>query len=481
MNKVKISSYKLFAVSFVLLWFAPSSLAHSFGERYDLPLPLTLYLWSAGLVVLLSFVIAALFIRHNKLSQFNKELVFPNTSADSKLAKILSFAVRLLGLLLFFLVIATGIWGNQNTFDNFTPTFIWVIWWVGFTFFCALIGNLWPLINPWATLARWSQLFPKKNQRVYPAKLAVWPLVVLFFIFAWQELIAFESEKPINTVVLIGIYSIYCWLGMAYYGIAQWLRNAELFSFLFSLLGRFAPFSYNHKGLIIRLPGVGLAQSQPLHFSKTVFVILLLSTVSFDGLLETPAWQNLLAYISENQTLRSLLLWLQGQGFDLMSLIKTIALILVPLLLLTIFMLFCYLSVLFGGKKIALSEAAGHYILSLVPIALAYHIAHYISYLLIAGQQIIPLASDPFGFGWDLFGQANYHTDIGVINAKMVWYVSVISIVVGHVIAVFLAHHKAIQLYQSRSQALKSQLPMLVLMIVYTMLSLWILSQPIVE
>ncbi len=118
--------------------------------------------------------------------------------------------------------------------------------------------------------------------------------------------------------------------------------------------------------------------------------------------------------------------------------------------------------------------------LSLVPIAIAYHLSHYLSYLLIAGQNIIPLVSDPFGMGWDLFGTAAYTVDIGIVNARMIWYVSVTAIVVGHVLAVCIAHVMAVRVFRARAQVICSQIPMLILMVGYTMVSLWILSQPIV-
>jgi hypothetical protein len=116
-----------------------------------------------------------------------------------------------------------------------------------------------------------------------------------------------------------------------------------------------------------------------------------------------------------------------------------------------------------------------------VPIAIAYHLSHYLSYLLIAGQNIIPLASDPFGVGSDLFGTRTYRIDIAIVNAKMVWYVAVTAIVVGHVIAVYLAHIMALRVFTTPRQAVLSQIPMLGLMVAYTMISLWILSQPIVS
>ncbi len=124
-------------------------------------------------------------------------------------------------------------------------------------------------------------------------------------------------------------------------------------------------------------------------------------------------------------------------------------------------------------------EIAGFFVFSLVPIAIAYHLAHYLSYLLVAGQQIIPLISDPFGMGWDLFGTAGYRIDIGIIGAKFVWYAAVVSIVLGHIFAVGVAHFMALRVFETAKAALRSQYPYLILMVAYTMVSLWILSQPI--
>ena len=97
------------------------------------------------------------------------------------------------------------------------------------------------------------------------------------------------------------------------------------------------------------------------------------------------------------------------------------------------------------------------------------------------GQLLIGRLSDPFGFGWDLFGTADYKVDLTLMSAKFVWFFSIIAIVVGHVAAVYLSHAEAIRLYGSPAQALKSQIPMMILMVAYTMLSLWIIAQPIVS
>jgi hypothetical protein len=93
---------------------------------------------------------------------------------------------------------------------------------------------------------------------------------------------------------------------------------------------------------------------------------------------------------------------------------------------------------------------------------------------------MIPLASDPFGYGWDLLGTAAYQVNIGVVNAKFIWLLSVAAIVIAHIVAVYLAHLVSLRVFPSARQAMKSQYPMLALMVAYTMTSLWIIAQPIV-
>lgn len=115
-----------------------------------------------------------------------------------------------------------------------------------------------------------------------------------------------------------------------------------------------------------------------------------------------------------------------------------------------------------------------------MPIAIAYQVAHYYTLLLVQGQGILRHVSDPFGWGWNLFGTGGFTINPAVVGAGFVWYSQVALIVAGHVIAVYLAHLVALRLFGDPGRALRSQLPMLALMILYTIFSLWIISQPIV-
>ena len=477
---------KNFVVPAALIVFLEANPAwgHAFGARYDLPLPLWLILIGAATAVVLSFCIMALFLKHRGEAE---EAVTVN------LLKLPGFGwlglefflncVRVLSVSIFLLVIFTGFFGNPAMLKNFSPTFVWVIWWNGMAFASALIGNLWSLVNPWKIIFVW---FERTTGGIgpfyiYPLKLSRWPAVLLFGAFAWLELISGLGKEPLSLSWLIIAYSVLTWSGMTLFGRQAWLRNADPFSAVFDLLARFAPSVGNSGRWMLRLPAVGLLDKRPITFSGICFVLLLLTTVTFDGILETPMWAGLMEWISNSWSLSKFSFIAQINYFDPIYISKVIALVTLPCIFIVVYMVFCHAIAAFGGSYISTLDVAGYFVLSLVPIAIAYHLSHYLSYMMITGQNIIPLLSDPFGIGWDLFGTVDYKIDIGIITAKQVWYLGVSAIVIGHVIAVYVAHIMAIRVFAERQAALKSQIPMLVLMIGYTMVSLWVLSQPIMD
>ena len=114
---------------------------------------------------------------------------------------------------------------------------------------------------------------------------------------------------------------------------------------------------------------------------------------------------------------------------------------------------------------------------SLVPIAFVYMLAHYFSLFVVQGQFAIPLLSDPLGRGWDLFGTADVVPNLTVISPNTTWYVQVGALVAGHVAGLAVAHDRAVTIFPDKRDALRSQYPLLGLMVLYTVGGLWVLSR----
>ena len=463
--------------------------AHGFALRYDLPLPLNLYLVGSGFVVFISFIIMA------RTRQFGRSINFYRIPLSRFIPdKIFSYAIQILfrytSVLLLFLIIFSGLFGNQNPLKNIAPVTVWVVWWVGFVYVTALVGNTWPIVNPWSSIYQGAQkifgIRCKKQQ--YPSRFGVWPALILFIIFAWIELVWAGAEQPRRLAIIILAYSGICWIGMSIYGHRTWLQHGEVFSIIFGIFGRFSPIEIqSQEGPHLRPYGIGLLSQRPASISLTVFVLTLLATVTFDGFMETPAWLQIKNTVLSTESLRPPLLMVRSTFGNLDTVFETIGLISAPVTFIIMYFLTCsavsWLDSRVGnphGTAITTVMAARWFVLSVVPIAIAYHLAHYLSYFLIAGQLFIPLLSDPLGIGWNIFDTADRRVNIGIINAKTVWHISIFVIVLGHVIAVYLAHATALQVLKERRRALISQLPMTALMIGYTSFSLWILAQPIV-
>ncbi len=450
--------------------------AHAFGARYDLPLPLALYLAAAGAAVAASFLIPLALAREGAVAPRETARAPAAAPAGLVLELLRAAAVGLLAL-----VLACALLGPESPTGNLAAVFVWVIWWVGLGLTQALVVDLWSALDPWRTLARvLERVRGAHAPRPYPPGLGSWPAVAGFALFAWLELVSSLGEQPRALGVLVVGYTALTLAGAWRYGRRTWFGNADPFAVLLATLGRMAPLRVADGRLRARLPGAGLLAARPVSSSLGTLVLALLATVSFDGFKETSAWAAVLQGVTESTTLRAPLLALQTRGVDLLALVETLGLAAAVALFACVYLLAAGIIDRASGRPVGLARCAGCFVLTLVPIAVAYHLAHYLSYLLIAGQLAIPLASDPFGRGWDLFGTAGYAVDIAIVDARFVWYAAVASIVAGHALAVFLAHVMALRVYRDPRAAVRSQIPMLALMVGYTMTSLWILSQPIV-
>jgi hypothetical protein len=462
---------------------------HGFGQRFDLPLPLWLWITAAGATIVLTFVVIAIFVRTERIVVSEPPRAFLRFVSMPGIAhRVTVDTIRIAGVAVFILTTCAGLFGTQDPYANLAPTMIWVVWWVGLAFICALAGDLWTLVNPLSSMFEWAERGFARLTRGgqlasrlrYPPWLGVWPGVALFLCFAWAELLWQQNDIPRYLAYAMVAYAAVTWTGMLAFGRDTWLANGEAFSIAFGVLARFAPLAPEPRGLNVRLPGTGLIARRPVSVSFVAFVLLMLASVTFDGFLETPLNQRITTALHRSRTASTALFALSEWGLDETQIIATTALIGFALGFIAAFWLTSSTMVLLTRRDVAVAQVACSFVLTLVPIAVAYHLSHYFSLLLTAGQFIIPLVSDPFGWGWNLFGTAGYKVDLSILSPYVFWYSAVTIIVVGHVIAVVLAHIEGLRVFGRRRDALVSQIPMVVLMVAYTTLSLWILAQPIV-
>ncbi len=298
---------------------------------------------------------------------------------------------------------------------------------------------------------------------------------VLLLAFAWIELVYPDPSVPRVIAWLAIGYSVLTFAGMFLFGGRRWLERGEVFALVFGTFARFAPIELRtgaQRALRLRPFGAGVIDAGAVSTSMMAFVLVLLASVLFDGALGTPEWGMLE---------RALAAYLPGPGDLKLTLLRSAGLVAFWLVLLGAYIGTAALMSIAVAGQVAPLAIARHFALTLVPIAIGYHVAHYLTFLLVQGQYIIPLLSDPFGFGWDLFGTAAYRVDIAVVGARFTWYAAVSAILLGHIAAVYLAHRKAFELLATRTAALRSQVPLTALMVVYTFVSLSILAEPLVE
>ncbi len=447
--------------------------AHAFGKLYNLPVPFWLYLYGGAAAIIVSFLIIGYFVNQTK-----KSLIFPNRDISSlvfvavlknSLSKIV---LKSLVLFLFVLAVLTGIFGVNTSYANFNMTFFWIIFVLGTTYLCAIVGNVWNLVNPWKTLAELFEFMssrPLRGYIDYPQKFAYYQELLFYFIFILIELTV--KATPFDLSFFIIDYTALTFGAVFLFGKENWFAKGEFFSVLFGLISKVAPLEYSAKKVYLRAPFVGLLKDSAQDFSQLLFILFMLSSTAFDGFRSTLPWRNIYTAVFKSQ--------MSSWGDSLDKIVQTASLLISPLLFLAIYLILLVVMKILVRSNLSLKDLALKFAFSLIPIALVYNVAHYYTLLLIQGQDIIRLASDPFGFGWNLFKTANFSPNIRLIDANFVWHSQVALILIGHIAAVYLAHLVAINLFPSHKKALASQFPMLALMVIYTMIGLWILSQPI--
>ena len=440
----------------IFLFSAKPVFAHGFGQQFTLPLPLWLYLFSAGVVVVASFVLLSV------LASKKEDIKAVGTLPP--LPVWLTNFFRAAFLFLFLLLLSAGLFGNQFAGDNLAPIFFWIIWTVGVFFLVSLVGNLWRYLNPWESLFllfKW--LLPNYKPPFQLPKLALWPTFIFLVIYLWVENVS-ALYQPWQISTLLASYTIFTLGAALAYG-EVWFESGEVFNVLYRILSTFAPLKFGQKETQVYIPSIRLTNEIRRDTSLVAFVLFMLSGVTFDGVKENTTYFAIRQFFSSEINLN-----LGDKQYN------TLAMFVLFFLFVAIYYFFNFL--VSATTHLSLKKATLYFITSLIPIAIGYELAHFSSLLLVQGQDIVRVASDPFAFGWDLLGTRGFKP-ILFINAKFFWYLQIVTIITGHIAGVYVAHKVSLA-YLDRKKAFLSQLPMLGLMIFFTVFSLWVISQPVV-
>lgn len=456
----------------------PLPLAHALASRGDLPLPVWLFAWGAGVVLIVSFFALAASWRKPRLEDANWQ---PSPQFISRLvwSPVTRFICGAAGVFLLGVVVYAGLNGTEAADRNFALTFVFVTVWLGFPVVSALLGDAFPLFSPWrsvGSLAGWvvGRVTRREIRHLeYPAWLGRWPAAVGLVSFVWLEIIygstgAAVVLSPEIVAQATVVYTVYTFAMMAVFGVEVWSSRGEFFSVYFRMFSTLSPFEIREGRTGRRKWLSGTTDWANLPGSLAV-AISAIGVTAFDG--------------AQEGALKGPIEWTQDRLGEL-GLVPTIAVRAGD----TIFLLACiglialiYLVGVRGMTRLKGSPdfrvLANRFAHTLIPIALAYLVAHYFSLFVFQEQaQFTYLLSDPLGDGADFFGTAGSGIDYTLIGPELVWYVQVGALIAGHVTALVLAHDRAVLIWSDYRQATRSQYWMLAVMLAFTSAGLFLLS-----
>lgn len=434
-------------------------------------------------------------------------------------------------VVLFFLVIAAGLWGNQNPALNIAPILTWTIWWGGLVILIMFAGKAWCWVCPWDAVAGWMEKlrFWKKADQGLSLNLK-WPkplrniviATLLFVGLTWIELGFGVTMRPAVTAYLAlgmlimaivsaflfekkgfcryaclvgrvsGLYAMFsgievrsksqavcrnctgkeCVQGSeTAYGCPTFLFPGYLASntYCIQCLECIQACPEDNLAINLRPWGADLVDQHRPRTDESYLALLMLSITGFHGLTMTPNWGRLTAWLGQSLSLGNLLAFSLGMTL----------LLLAPILVYAVLVAISYA---LGRSSTADGPLSFHdyfvrYAYALLPIALFYHLAHNMEHLMMEGPKVVSLLSDPFGWNWNLWGTAHWSIP-PLVSLDVLWIVQVVLVLVGHVYSLWIAHHTSRKIFVDVASARRSQWPMLIAMVAFSVFSLWLLKQP---
>lgn len=378
----------------------------------------------------------------------------------------------LLGLMVVSALIWIGFTGTRDPLENLLPLSVWTIWWMALPLLTAVFGNIWALIEPWSGAMRVLGI-GETGRDTLPESWGYAPAIALFLGFAWFELVSLSPEDPGALAITVFGYIVLTFLMCARFGREAWLARGECFSVFFRFISMLAPIQWRRDEgrmrVSVGVPGFAVLRHPPISASGGVFIILALATLSFDGMSSTFSW---LGLIGVNP--------LEFPGRSAVVMQNTLGLLGFAGALIAAFFLSCRLGERLAGGD--LRGVAARLALSILPISLAYHFAHFLTVLLVNGQYTLIALNRQFAGGRDVFGLNHLEVTTSFLNVhrtvEYIWWAQSGAIIFGHVLAVILAHAIASEVFKTRRGAALGGLPLALLMVGYTAFGLWLLAAP---
>ncbi|MCZ4496701.1 MAG: hypothetical protein JWM25_1284, partial [Thermoleophilia bacterium] len=270
----------------------PILIAHGVQGRADTPIPVSAFFWAAGAVLIVSFLGLALGWKRPLLVRIPWRRA-PRWLERLVLSPLLIWALRIVVLAVFVLVLTAALFGSTMLSRNIAPLIVFVVWWVGLVPLSVLFGNVWRELNPWATIARIARLPESRPGRPYPPRLGWWPAALFLLIFGWLELVYTTPAEPRTIAALIIAYTAVNLAAMYRWGIQPWLDHGEVFTVYTGVLAHTSPVEVRWHGderrLGFRPPFVGVTRISPRP-AMVAFIGVLIATVTFDGLSGSEFW-----------------------------------------------------------------------------------------------------------------------------------------------------------------------------------------------
>lgn len=450
-------------------------LAHAGHRGFVMLLPTDLFMMGGGVVVVFTFVSMVFVTRETDIEKFS----IPKIHNDEISPKLWVSSLTLFTLVL---LVWIGFTGNRDPMKNLLPMTFWVFFWIGMTVVSAIFGNIWSFVSPWTVIeriiAKLKKLYIVREISLdYSRSFSYLPALILFAGFAWFELIHPSPMDPDVLAKFVLLYIFVTILGIIFFGGNKWIEKGEAFTVYFRMVGWLSPIHFKEiieknevvrKHIALRWPCAGLLRIDSLSKSGVAFVILVLSTVSFDGLSRTFWW---LSMVGVNP--------LEYPGRTSMVLINTVGLFSTFLVFSGAYY-FTQRLTFFINSEISKNSS---FIFSMIPIAFGYHFAHYLPTFLVDVQYAIISISDPFDIGWDLLGTSDWVVTSSYLtnydSVVFIWSFQVLGIVLAHIGAVIVSHYLQLEASKSQKHSIIGQIPSTLLMVAYTVFGLWLLSTPV--